>query len=481
MSQSSGPEAFGILEKPQISLPCGQLPQLEKLLYSDVENVTIAEDLELQGPITSIRVQVDGSSMAEGGNFSFGSLMELDHNSSGEGVIDEEAARIISFVESFAFDNYGKPIEGGAHYYLIKGRGRANYVMALSEDLSQLFLTSTGTNVEELPEDTLLDREQIHPLSHGQHATIPEFNNFRYTLTQIITQFYDAQGYNGSLSLPVKISEAGRPQLEEEDSEPGDVYPTMKDVGGLHYVKEQLQQYATQLRNPGILEKYGVKPRRGVLLYGPGGTGKTMLAKAFQHEIDADMIRLSAADIYDMWLGNSEKAIRKVFDDAKKVTKSTIIYFNEIDGIITPGSHSTDSRVAAIFKQGAEELVDNPNAILWADSNKNLDELDSAIVRSGRFDIRLHVPVPDEQGLKGIIGAQVMRSFKRAERVVIEPALIDYNILAKEAVELTGADIENILNRMLAYKAMQEVESGVPAEPISQDYFVQAIRNFRTR
>lgn len=474
MSSPGGPETFKALEKPQVALDCKQLPRLEALVHSDVSEQTILETRNLRGPISSVVVGVEGSSKPDG-PFCFSAELEIDHTSDEAGILDVEAERLASFVQEFAGERLGRPVEEGNSFLINSFSGA--YVLVVAPDFQKILITSCS----DVPGQGPVDKGSIQELRHGKHASIQEFNYFSSALAGFMTEFYRAYGFNDPLVLTATM-----PEIESDDSsdgqspkEPEYKYPMMQDIGGLESVKQELIEFAELLKQPELSRLYGVKPRNGVLLHGSGGTGKTMLAEAFQHELGADMIRLSAADIYNMWLGNSEKAIKKIFDDAEKVTKPTIIYFNEIDGIITPNGHATDSRVAAIFKQGAEKLHSNPNAILWADTNKKLDEIDPNLVRDLRFDIKLYVPLPDERSLSSIIGTLVAHRFVCAERVTLDPLGYDYNRLAQEAYDMTGAQIGNILNKMISRKMLREARENEIPDPISQDEFVQAIRNHR--
>ena len=172
-----------------------------------------------------------------------------------------------------------------------------------------------------------------------------------------------------------------------------------EDVGGLVKIKQELKEAIEwPLKYPESFKRLGIKPPKGVLLYGPPGTGKTLLAKAIAKESEANFIQIRGPSLLNMWVGESEKGVRKIFEKARQVAP-TIIFFDEIDSLaprrgLEIGSHVTERVVNTILAEmdGIEELT---NVVVIAATNRP-DILDPALLRPGRLDRLLLTPPPDE-------------------------------------------------------------------------------------
>jgi len=264
---------------------------------------------------------------------------------------------------------------------------------------------------------------------------------------------------------------------------------TLDDVGGLEQVKKTLRDIATSFQHPEVMEKWGATRPQGVLMYGEPGTGKTMLAQALANEIEAEMWALQSTDIYEKWLGNSESHIKEIFSRARQHKGRLILFFDEFDSIVgitesTSGGGADNARnaVAGIFKQEMNTLAkDNPDVLVVAATN-NLDRIDPALIRSGRFDHKVYIPMPDEDARQQILSGIVAKSMLQQETGDFKVFGDDLNVakLAGETDGMSGADISELFRRLGLSRAMQEARTGQPQPPISQDEIEQEIRRFRT-
>ncbi|MFH2028491.1 MAG: CDC48 family AAA ATPase [Nanoarchaeota archaeon] len=173
------------------------------------------------------------------------------------------------------------------------------------------------------------------------------------------------------------------------------------DVGGLDNVKQELiEAVEWPLKHPQSFTRMGVKPPKGILIYGAPGTGKTLLAKAVANEAEANFISIKGPELFSKWVGESEKAVREVFKKARQ-TSPTIIFFDEIDalaprrGSYDSGSHVTETVVNQLLTEmdGLEEMHD---VVIIAASNRP-DIIDTSLLRPGRFDRLILAPAPDEK------------------------------------------------------------------------------------
>jgi len=214
------------------------------------------------------------------------------------------------------------------------------------------------------------------------------------------------------------------------------------DIGGLAEVKEELQEAIEwPLKYPEIFAHMNTSPPKGVLLYGPPGTGKTLLAKAVANESEANFISIKGPEVLSKWVGESEKAIREVFRKARQASP-TIIFFDELDSI-TPvrgsgygGSQVTERVISQILTEldGLEELKD----VVVIGATNRIDIVDPALLRPGRFDRLLSVPVPDLEARKAILKIHLEK------KPIAEDVKID--VLAEKTDGYSGADLAALAN-----------------------------------
>lgn len=241
-----------------------------------------------------------------------------------------------------------------------------------------------------------------------------------------------------------------------------------EDVGGLDDVKDLLKEAIEwPLKYPDSFKRLGVRPPSGVLLFGPPGCGKTMIAKAVANESSANFISVKGPELLSMYVGESEKHIREVFRRAKQVAPS-IVFFDEIDALAprrssgSQDSHVTERVVSQLLSEisGLEELKD---VVVIAATNRP-DVIDPALLRPGRFDRHILVPTPDEATRLKILQVQT-RGMPLAKDVSI-------NKLSLETVGFSGADLE-MLCREAGLNAMRKSTS---AKEISKSNFADAMK-----
>jgi transitional endoplasmic reticulum ATPase len=213
-----------------------------------------------------------------------------------------------------------------------------------------------------------------------------------------------------------------------------------EDIGGLHEVKQRLiEAIQWPLEYPEKFERLGIKPPKGILLYGPPGCGKTLLAKAVATEAEANFITIKGPEVYSKWVGESEKAIREVFRKARQAAPC-VIFLDEIETIVPRKDILDDSsgvthRVASQLlaeMDGIEELRD----VIVIGATNRPDLMDPAILRPGRFDRLIYVPPPDEKSRLQILKIYTQK-MPLAEDVSLEK-------IASMTEGYSGADLESL-------------------------------------
>ncbi|GAB4306404.1 MAG: CDC48 family AAA ATPase [Methanobacteriaceae archaeon] len=248
---------------------------------------------------------------------------------------------------------------------------------------------------------------------------------------------------------------------------------TWNDIGGLESTKQELQEAVEwPLKYPDNFEKFGVRPPKGVLLYGSPGTGKTLLAKAVANESDANFIAVKGPELLSKWVGESEKGVREVFRKARQ-TAPTVIFFDEIDSIASTrsGSDSDSGVTKRVVNQllteidGLEELQD---VSVIAATNR-VDIIDPALVRPGRFDRHIKVEEPDEEARIAIYKVHT-KNMPLADDVDLEK-------LAKISKGYVGADIEAICREAV----MLTLREDLNAENVSMKSFKEAMEKVKPK
>jgi transitional endoplasmic reticulum ATPase len=235
---------------------------------------------------------------------------------------------------------------------------------------------------------------------------------------------------------------------------------TWKDVGGLEDTKERLRETIQwPLEYPEVFETMDMESPKGVLMYGPPGTGKTLLAKAVANESQSNFISVKGPELLNKYVGESEKGVREVFEKAR-ANAPTVVFFDEIDSIAGErGRNASDSGVGErVVSQllteldGIEALED---VVVIATSNRP-DLIDSALLRPGRLDRHVHVPVPDEEARRAILEVHT-RDKPLADDV-------DLDKIARKAEGYVGADLEAVAREASMSASREFIHSVSPEE-----------------
>lgn len=240
------------------------------------------------------------------------------------------------------------------------------------------------------------------------------------------------------------------------------------DIGGLEEAKQELKEAVEwPLKNPEVFTRLGIKPPRGILIYGPPGCGKTLLARGIATESEANFITIKGPEVFSKWVGESEKAIREVFRKAR-MAAPTVIFFDEVDSLSPRrGLGFADSgvteRVISQLLTEMDGLITLEDIVVIAATNRP-DIVDPAVLRPGRFDRLIYVPEPDEKGR-----LQIFNIYTKGM-----PMAKDVNLpqLATATRNYTGADIEALCRET----AMHALRKDMNAKEVTMKDFEEALK-----
>ena len=292
----------------------------------------------------------------------------------------------------------------------------ASLYVATVEEISEdgVVIKQHGNNQEVLTEATGNLRERLEP---GSRVAV----NDSFAIQTVLSNETDS-----------------RAQAMQVEESPGVVY---EDIGGLEdQIRDVREAVEIPLENPGMFDEVGIDPPAGVLLHGPPGTGKTMLAKAVANKTNATFIRMAGSELVHKFIGEGARLVRDLFQLAEE-EEPAIIFIDEIDAIAskrTESKTSGDAEVQRTMMQllsNMDGFEERGNIRIIAATNR-FDMLDEAILRPGRFDRLIEVPKPDETARERIFHIHT-RGMNLADD-------IDFRALARRTPDASGADINAI-------------------------------------
>ncbi len=241
---------------------------------------------------------------------------------------------------------------------------------------------------------------------------------------------------------------------------------TWNDVGGLEDVKQNLREMVEwPLKHPEAFKRMGIKPPRGILLYGVPGNGKTLLARAVANESEANFIAIKGPELFSKWVGESEKHIREMFKRARQVSPA-IIFLDEIDALAPKRGHVDSGVTDRVVTQLLSEMdgLESVGGIVIIGATNRPDVIDTALLRHGRFDRHIYIPVPDIDSRKKIFKVHT-KEMPLAKDVSLKKLL-------DKTEGYVGADIEGLCKEA----AILALRENINAKEITAKHFDEALK-----
>jgi proteasome regulatory subunit len=306
----------------------------------------------------------------------------------------------------------------------------------------EVYLRQQGNNQEYI---THVNDEMFSQLKPGTKVAV----NNALSIVRIVGNIFDSR---------VRVME-----LEESPD------LTFNHVGGLQKEIEEVREAVEYpLTKPGIFARVGVEPPKGILLYGPPGTGKTLIAKAVAHEAKATFIRMSGSELVHKYIGEGAQLVRELFSLAREKAP-TIVFIDEIDAVGSTRTNDGTSGSAEVQRTLMQLLAemdgfDNRGDVRIMAATNRVDMLDPALLRPGRFDRVIAIPLPDKAGRRAIL------SIHSKKMTLLD---VDLDRIVEMTENATGADLQAVC-REAGMMAVRREATGV-----SQDDFEKAVRKVK--
>jgi ATP-dependent 26S proteasome regulatory subunit len=251
------------------------------------------------------------------------------------------------------------------------------------------------------------------------------------------------------------------------------------DIGDLARAKQEIAGLVFALKSPDLHKKWGTQPPNGVLLYGPPGTGKTLLAMALAREAEAVFFHVRVTNVVTKWYADSFDVLQEVFTQLKESGRC-ILFLDEVDAFIFDRAAPEEMRHASrrLVNSVAEQLDDigRSGDILAVASTNRPDAVDPTLIRAGRLDQLIEVPLPETDGKREILRIHMAKAEAMAGRTLFGDLDLD-QVLAR-TVKMNSADLAEIIQKSLEEKVRQE-GSGAQPGPVTTDDMQRAIEDYR--
>ena len=256
------------------------------------------------------------------------------------------------------------------------------------------------------------------------------------------------------------------------------------DIGGLDEVKKELQEAVEwPLKFPDLYKAIGYNMPKGVMLFGPSGTGKTLLAKAVATESEANFISIRGPELLSKWVGESERGVREVFRRARQAAPC-VIFFDEIDALAPTRGMGGDSMVTErVVSQLLTELdgIQSLHGVVVLAATNRIDMVDPALVRPGRFDKTIGIPLPNKEARAQILTLNLEGKQKDKDVVVDRLVEMTEGFSGADVAALVNTAVSMVLQEYVAkYPKPEDAKAHIKEAIVTMDHFKEAVKKVRS-
>lgn len=267
-----------------------------------------------------------------------------------------------------------------------------------------------------------------------------------------------------------------RAGVEYEDNSPWAEYPEFTDLAGMDDVVSRLKQVSLLHDNLDLCDEWDVAAPHGILLQGPGGVGKTQLVRALARHTRSELFEIKVTDILDMYVGNSNRNLAMAFEAARCAEDRALLFFDEFDGLFGPDASGNPGVANGLLVTMKTEMNNVPPHVTVIGATNRIVGFDEALLRPGRFDVIIQVPMPNSASRARIFGAHIGRLVDKNK---YDLGALDLDMLAEQTEGLSGADIESILKAARTTRLVAHLEEGQLLRPVTQRDILTSIGNHR--
>lgn len=382
----------------------------------------------------------------------------------------EQAAALLETVETDTLNETQRQL--AAHALLAAGSAERALEMAAGEDPQTHLLRARALLALDRREEGL---QSYQTAVRGNSALEdPELRSRLAATVRAFRRPSSSEGGDGERTLRVysndDTDDSEMRRLLNPEMEPVD----FSDVGGLDGIKRQIRKkIILPFQKPSLFQRFKKRVGGGILLYGPPGCGKTLLARATAGECNARFLNVAISDVLDMWIGESEQKLHAVFDKARSSTPA-VLFFDEIEALGGKRQYTreaTSSKLVSQFLSEMDGFSQNNSGVLILGATNVPWAVDPAFRRPGRFDRVLFVPPPDREARRAILEIHL------AERPVEGSPNLDF--LAKQTSGFSGADLQNLVETAADLAIEESLENDQEVD-IADRHLREALREIRS-
>ncbi|MGD2247849.1 MAG: CDC48 family AAA ATPase [Candidatus Methanofastidiosia archaeon] len=341
-------------------------------------------------------------------------------------------------------------IEGRKEILLIHTRGMSLKEGVNLDQIASMTHGYVGADIAALTKEAAMKTmRRVIPQVHGEEVEISQdiLNKLEVTQEDFMQAFHEIEP-SGMREAFVEVPNV-----------------TWEDIGGLESVKEELKEAVElPLKNPGIFKRVGIDAPKGILLHGPPGCGKTLLAKGVATESEANFIAIRGPELLSKWVGESEEGVRRVFRRARQVAPC-IIFFDEIDALAGTRGYEVGTKVTErVLNQLLTELdgIEKLDQVTVIGATNRPDLLDTALLRPGRFDSLIEIPMPDKEARVKIFEVHT-RNMPLKD--------VSLQNLAERTENFSGADIAALCREAGMFAIREDVNTDI----VEKKHFEKAL------